>query len=126
MRMGGSGARELGLAAAALALWLAPAQPARAETPEAGKPAAEATDLRFGLTTAQRQEVFQEIYAALQRAEKESRERYLEAPESMPRVHLEDELAEKYKREIAAKHGLTRKQLEEIGIEGFSKDWRVR
>ena len=43
----------------------------------------------------------------------------------MQRVMYEEDLSERYKREIAKEHGLTRAQLVELGIEGFQKDWRV-
>jgi len=41
----------------------------------------------------------------------------------MKQGQMEDALTEKYRKEVAQKHGITVEQLKEIGNEGFEKDW---
>ncbi len=92
------------------------AVPASAE-PEAA-PATE-------LTEAQRRAIFREIGRALRRAETEADQKYRDSPQSMERIHYEENLSDEYKQEIAERHGLTRKELVMIGVEGFKKHWHV-
>ena len=95
------------------------AVPASAE-PEAA-PATEFTEL----TEAQRRAIFREIGRALRRAETEADQKYRDSPQSMERIHFEENLSDEYKQEIAERHGLTRKELVMIGVEGFKKRWHV-
>ena len=77
------------------------------------------------LTEAQRRTIFREVGQALIRAEKEAESKYRDDPQSMARVHYEENLSEEYKKEIAAKHGISYRQLVLIGVEGFRNHWHV-
>lgn len=91
---------------------------------------------KFGLSEAKRKQIWSEIVKAEDRATREVEQKYpLPDPlkpgysQSVARKQLENQaelqgtLNEKYKDELAKKYGLTRKQLEEIAVEGFTKDW---
>ncbi len=80
-------------------------------------------DVKFGLDLEQRKAVFRELLAAENRAEQEASAAFEEDPESAGQVGLTQELATKYKAEVAAKHGLTVKQAMEISAEGFLQRW---
>ncbi len=78
---------------------------------------------KFGLTEAKRRSIFTELVKAEDKTWKEAEAKY-------PNQYLKPEfgdfrnkLEEKYNDELATKHGLTREQLEEIGIEGFVNNW---
>ncbi len=108
--------RTMALLAALFALaW---AVPDRAVGETHGESAAE-------LTEAQRRTIFREVGQALIRAEKEAESKYRDDPQSMARVHYEENLSEEYKKEIAAKHGISYRQLVLIGVEGFRNHWHV-
>ncbi len=129
MRLRRIPARSIVGALFAASLWcLSPGPRAAAAGEDGSSPlqlAQAAGEKRFGLSEAERQRVFREVGAALNRAMQEADERYKDDPQSMQRVMYEEDLSERYKREIAKEHGLTRAQLVELGIEGFEKDWRV-
>ena len=57
------------------------------------------------------------------RAEQEAAAAFEADPESAGQVDLTQELATKYKTEVAAKHGLTVNQAVEISTEGFLQNW---
>ena len=79
--------------------------------------------MRFGLSEAERKAVFKELAQALKRAARETRERYGEKYQSIEAAMYQDRLAEQYKDEIGAKHGLTHKQVMELVAEGYVKSW---
>lgn len=91
---------------------------------------------KFGLSEAKRKQIWSEIVKAEDRATREAGQKYpLLDPlksgysQSVARKQLEKQtelqetLNEKYKDELAKKYGLRRKQLDEIAIEGLTKDW---
>jgi len=90
---------------------------------------------RFGLSEAKRKQIFSEIVKAEDRAEKEAEAKYPLSDPSRPgdsesflrKVErysaLKEKLNEKYNDELAAQYGLTRQQLDEVGMEGMIKDW---
>lgn len=91
---------------------------------------------KFGLSEAKRKQIWYEIVKAEDRTTTEAEQKYpLSDPlkpgysQSIARKQLEkqaelqDILNEKYENELAKKYGLTRKQLDEIAVEGLIKDW---
>ena len=93
--------------------------------PPAGGAAAEARDLKLGLTLAERKAVFLELAEAERRAEREAASANSDAPESMAEVDLAQRLSLEYKDAVAKKHGLTREQAIELSVEGFEGGWPV-
>lgn len=77
---------------------------------------------RFGLSEAQRKQVFREVADAEDRATREAMAR---VPDSqiMKQIELERELTEKYKAEVARKYGLTKDHLLKISVEGVRNGW---
>lgn len=87
---------------------------------------------KFGLTENKRKEVWQDAVRAEDRVNTEAEQKY---PEPSPqnrtaymeafekRDKLTKQLINKYHNELAKKHGLTRKQLDEIRDEGLRKSW---
>jgi hypothetical protein len=107
---------------AAILLWL----PVSSQADHHEVPVADASskaDVKFGLGLEQRKAVFLELAAAENRAEQEAAAAFKEDPESAGQNDLAQELATKYKTEVAAKHGLTVKQAVEISAEGFAQSW---
>jgi len=91
---------------------------------------------KFGLTESKRRSIFSEIVKVEDRAWQEAEKKYPDLNpgdqgysrtaglEQMKRsVDFMNELVDKYEDELATKHGLTREQLNEIGIEGAIKNW---
>ena len=91
---------------------------------------------KFGLSEAQRQQIWKEIVQAEDRAHREAEQEFPLPDPSKPgysssvfmeqlekQIELEETLGEKYKNELAEKYGLTRDQLDAIGTEGVIKDW---
>ena len=76
---------------------------------------------RFGLTEASRKRVFYELVQAEDRAYDEAQRKYPSDWEKWR--ELERMLENQYKDQLAARHGLTRAQLDAIGGEGLGKDW---
>lgn len=81
-----------------------------------------APEQRFGLSEAERKEVFREVAAAEDRA---TREAMALVPDSdiMKQIELERKLTQKYKAEVARKYGLTEDHLLKISVEGVKKGW---
>jgi hypothetical protein len=77
---------------------------------------------RFGLSEGKRKQVFRELAAAEDRATREAEAR-VPHTEVMKQIELNNELTEKYKGEVARKHGLTPDQLVDIAVEGIKKGW---
>ncbi len=74
---------------------------------------------------AQRRAIFRELGRALKRAQREAMQKYADEPQSMARIHYEEKLTQEYRREIAAKHGISTRDLVHITVEGFEKHWHV-
>lgn len=79
-------------------------------------------EVRHGLAESRRKEVFREIVAAEDRANREAMARVSDSQVTR-QVELERELADKYKAKVASTHGLTDDQLVKIGLEGIKKGW---
>lgn len=97
---------------------------ADSKTPASGA-AAEASDVKLGLTLAKRKAVFLELAAAERRAEREAASAHSDDPESMAEVDLTQRLSLEYKDAVAKKHGLTREQAVELSVEGARGGWPV-
>lgn len=88
---------------------------------------------KFGLTTAERKEVYQELYDAEGRAiERADAEYSLDeaSPQNIEYVSRKngeafDTYYAQYRKEIKQEYGLTEKQLSEIGSEGVQKNWPI-
>lgn len=86
---------------------------------------------RLGLTEKQRMAIFYEIVKAEDQSWKEAMRRYPDLDPNSPLLHQRlldqsnenDRLLEIHKNQLAAKYGLTREQLSEIGREGADKSW---
>ncbi len=83
-----------------------------------------ASENRFGLSEAKRQEVYREIATAEERATRDAMAR---VPDSqiMKQIELERELKVEYKAAVARRHGLTEDHLFKISVEGIEKGWPV-
>lgn len=97
----------------------APAVPQQKAAPAGAQPEAAELD------EAQRRAIFREVGRALRKAETQADERFRDEPQSMERVHFEENLSDQYKQEIAERHGISRKELVKISVEGFKKRWHV-
>lgn len=80
-------------------------------------------DEKFGLSEAQRKNVFIALADAEDRAERVAAKQFEADPESEGQVELTDQLLKRYRAEIARAHGLSDEQLVEIQAEGFRKEW---
>lgn len=91
---------------------------------------------KFGLTEYKRKQIWNEMIKAEDRAEVEIKQKYPLPDPLKPgysksavrkqiekQVNLRETLKEKLENELAKKHGLTRKQLDEISVEGITKGW---
>jgi len=91
---------------------------------------------KLGLSEATRKQIWIEIVKAEDRATKDAEQRYPLPSPSKPgysqsaarkrieqQIDLQWKLNDKYKNELAKKHGLTLEQLKEIGTEGVTKEW---
>lgn len=76
---------------------------------------------KFGLSEAQRKEIYKEIIEAERRATDEAIVR--EPTDINKQVKLQQELTEKYKDELANKYSLNEDQLISIGNEGITNQW---
>lgn len=92
--------------------------------------------VKFGLTEKERKQIWSELVETEDRATEESEQKYpLPDPSKLgysqsaatdqlkKQAELNSTLTERYKNELAKKYGLTREQLNEIAVEGFTKDW---
>ncbi len=89
-------------------------------------------EVKFGLTEDKRKQIWKEMVKAEDRAWAEADKRYPPKVEHSKAVFMEqlgkhsdlnDKLTDKYYDEIARKYGLTREQLNDIAVEGGTKDW---
>lgn len=98
---------------------------AAAEDADPPAPAADAVadGEKFGLSEAQRKDVFIALADAEDRAEREAAQQFEGNPESEGQVALTDQLLNRYRAEIARAHGLSEAQLVEIQAEGFRREW---
>ncbi len=112
---------------AAALLLLAAGAAAEGTDPPApsGAEATEQADEKFGLSEAQRKDVFTELADAEDRAEREAAAQFQARPESEAQATRTDQLLKRYRAAIAKAHGLTEGQLVEIQAEGFRKSWRT-
>ncbi len=91
---------------------------------------------KFGLSEAERQQIWNEIVKSEDRARREAEQEFPDLDPLDPnysqslfmeqlekQIELQWTLDEKYKNELAEKYGLTRDQLAEIAGEGLTKDW---
>ncbi len=91
---------------------------------------------KFGLSEAERQQIWNEIVKSEDRARREAEQEFPDPDPLDPnysqslfmeqfekQIELQRTLDEKYKNELAEKYGLTRDQLAEIAGEGLTKDW---
>ena len=91
---------------------------------------------KFGLSEAERQQIWYEIIEAEDRAFQESMQEFPDPDPLDPnyseslvleqvekQMELQRTLDEIYKNELAEKYGLTLEQLDEIVVEGLTKDW---
>jgi len=91
---------------------------------------------KFGLSEAERQQIWNEIVKSEDRARREAEQEFPDLDPLDPnysqslfveqlekQIELQRILDEKYKNELAEKYGLTRDQLVEIAGEGLTKDW---
>jgi len=78
---------------------------------------------QFGLTESQRQQVFRDLGAAENRAEREAAQKFEADPESQGQFDFTMRLKAEYRSEIARKYGLTEDQLVVIDAEGYEKGW---
>ena len=89
----------------------------RTQTPEY-------TFLDLGLTETKRRSIFAEIVKAEDKAWKDAEAEYPILKASAPGFsNFKDKLKDKYKGELATKHGLTLEQLKKIGTEGLVENW---
>jgi hypothetical protein len=95
-----------------------------------------APEEKYGLSDAARKQIFVEAVKAERRANADAERKYpLPDPlkpdysqaaaqkQALAQADLSTALLEKYKGEVAETHGLTSDQLDEIIMEGFTKDW---
>ena len=80
---------------------------------------------RFGLSESDRKQLFAEIGRAQERATDEAMSRIPDI-KIMEQLELEQELAERYKAELAAKYGLTDEEVFQVMTEGVRKGWLLR
>lgn len=85
---------------------------------------------RFGYSLDERKEIYKGIVEAGDRGGKEAEKRYPsqdtdELAEMQRRFDYADEIADKYKNELAKELELSREQLEEIGREGLINNWAM-
>ncbi len=85
----------------------------------------EASNTKFGLTEAERREVFRELAQVETRAEQEAARRFAADPESPDKVRLAERLAEEYRADLAERRGIDTKALTEIGAEGYLEKWPI-
>jgi hypothetical protein len=79
--------------------------------------------IKFGLTEAERKQTWQDIVRAEVRAEEEALQQYPNMQPFDEFKKLEDEISLRNKSELAQEKGLSLEQLEEIRIEGLTKNW---
>ena len=77
---------------------------------------------RYGLSESKRKQVFREIAKAEDRATREAMAR-IPNTQIMKQIDLERKLTDKYKAEVARKHGLTKDLLLKISAEGVKNGW---
>jgi len=95
-------------------------------------------EVKYGLTEAKRKEIFVAIVTAEGRADKEAQRMYpipdpLEPGYSRDKVGTQwnhqieafENLKKKYKMQVAKKYGISEEQLQEISIEGVTKNWPI-
>ncbi len=111
--------------AVALLLLAAGAAAEGADPPAPSGAEASEPDQKFGLSEAQRKDVFVELADAEKRAEREAAQKFQARPESEAQAVLTDELLKRYRAAIGKAHGLSEQQLVEIQAEGYRKSWRV-
>ena len=83
----------------------------------------EETEKKFGYTESERRQIWEDIIRAEDRADVEALLIYPDMTPYNDWRNLFDELAYKYKLELAQKLGLSIEQLGEIGFEGIEKGW---
>jgi len=122
-----------GLLLAAYLAGLAPiGQPPAAEPRPPQTPAAR-VDTRFGLTEAQRRDVYQDLTRAEDHAQIEADRRYPPLDTLAPdarwqeraemREHFRKQADEEDRKAVAKRYELTREQLQAISAEGIEKSW---
>lgn len=85
--------------------------------------------VKFGLSEDKRKAVFKEAVAAQDRAMREADSKYPPEQQAASKeiflksIEYQRMLSERYERQVAKKHGLTRKQFKQITIEGVTKEW---
>jgi len=77
---------------------------------------------KFGFSEEERKEIFHKIVDAEDRARNEANAKIPDT-KIMEQINLQNELAKKYKEQVAKKYGLTDDQLSDIGLEGVIKGW---
>lgn len=89
-------------------------------------------ETRLGLSEPKRKQIFKEIVSIQERAAGEASRKYPVTANQPLAVRsrqidkqnaLQEQLLERYFQELARKHRITKKQLEEIISEGIEKDW---
>ena len=76
---------------------------------------------RFAFDESQRKEIYKNIRRAEARGCRDAERRY---PNDLQKQFtLASELQDRYKNELANKLGISRDQLDEIGLEGIQKNW---
>jgi len=77
---------------------------------------------KFGLSEAQRKELFREIAGAEDRAMSEATARYRNS-DIMKQIDFERSLEDKYKADVMRKYGVTKEQAFKVTVEGVKKGW---
>ena len=113
------------LIAVALLAWVITIDSSDSSLPSENQPNIkyEETEKKFGDTESERKQIWKDIIRAEDRADVEALLIYPDMTPYNDWRNLFDELANRYKLELAHKLGLSMEQLAEIGYEGIEKGW---